>query len=148
MDKLIENTQTAFNNTILNNSEETLNKVTEKIVSSKRIEIYGIYQSGIVANNLYYKLLHLFEKKCHQTKILFLHKHILLHFLLIANVLYEEAKIAISYYLLLQSSLYITPCFCFFLNYICLKKAKCDCVLRFSLFFCEKLKFLVAKGRE
>jgi len=59
MKKLITNTQTSFTNTILNNTEETLNHVVEKILMSKRIEIYGIYQSGIVANNLYYRLLEL-----------------------------------------------------------------------------------------
>lgn len=49
----------AFDNTVANNREETLQNVAELILSAKRIEIYGIYRSGIVAMDLYYQLLQL-----------------------------------------------------------------------------------------
>ena len=50
---------TAFQNTIDINSEQTLQRVVDLILRAKRIEIYGIYRSSIVAMDLYYQLLQL-----------------------------------------------------------------------------------------
>jgi len=50
---------TAFQNTIDLNSEQTLQRVVDLILRAKRIEIYGIYRSSIVAMDLYYQLLQL-----------------------------------------------------------------------------------------
>lgn len=49
----------AFGNTAVKNREETLRNVAELILEAKRIEIYGIYRSSIVAMDLYYQLLQL-----------------------------------------------------------------------------------------
>lgn len=49
----------AFQNTINLNDEETLKRVVDLILRAKRIEIYGIYRSSIVAMDLYYQLLQL-----------------------------------------------------------------------------------------
>ena len=49
----------AFQNTIDLNDEQTLNRVVERILKAKKIEIYGIYRSSIVAMGLYYQLLEL-----------------------------------------------------------------------------------------
>lgn len=50
---------TAFQNTIELNREETLQRVVDLILKAKKIEIYGIYRSSIVAMDLYYQLLQL-----------------------------------------------------------------------------------------
>lgn len=50
---------TAFQNTIELNSEQTLQRVVDLILKAKKIEIYGIYRSSIVAMDLYYQLLQL-----------------------------------------------------------------------------------------
>jgi len=50
---------TAFQNTIELNGEETLKRVVALILGAKKIEIYGIYRSSIVAMDLYYQLLQL-----------------------------------------------------------------------------------------
>lgn len=55
----IDAVSAAFNNTYEINSEEALKAAAEKIISAKRIEIYGVYQSGIVARNLCYQLIQL-----------------------------------------------------------------------------------------
>lgn len=39
------------------NDEIVLSKVAEMLIKAKKIEIYGIYQSGIVAQSFYYQLL-------------------------------------------------------------------------------------------
>lgn len=49
----------AFANTAEMNREETLQNVVELILKAKKIEIYGIYRSSIVAMDLYYQLLQL-----------------------------------------------------------------------------------------
>ncbi|MBQ8814340.1 MAG: MurR/RpiR family transcriptional regulator [Lachnospiraceae bacterium] len=50
---------TAFQNTIELNGEETLKRVVDLILRAKKIEIYGIYRSSIVAMDFYYQLLQL-----------------------------------------------------------------------------------------
>ena len=52
-----ERTWKAFRLTEEMNDEETLKKVSEMILKAKKIEIYGIYQSGIVAQSCYYQFL-------------------------------------------------------------------------------------------
>ena len=49
----------AFENTMKMKGEETLQNVVSLILKAKRIEIYGIYRSSIVAMDLYYQLLQL-----------------------------------------------------------------------------------------
>ena len=49
----------AFQLTEQMNCEATLQKVADMIVKAKKIEIYGIFQSGIVANDCYHQLLQL-----------------------------------------------------------------------------------------
>ena len=49
----------AFQNTIELNDEQTLKRVVDLILKAKKIEIYGIYRSSIVAMDLYYQLLQL-----------------------------------------------------------------------------------------
>ena len=52
-----ERTWKAFRLTEEMNDEETLKKVSEMILKAKKIEIYGIYQSGNVAQSCYYQFL-------------------------------------------------------------------------------------------
>ena len=49
----------AFANTAQMNSEDTLQRVVDLMLGAKKIEIYGIYRSSIVAMDLYYQLLQL-----------------------------------------------------------------------------------------
>lgn len=59
MQASVKNISKAFQLTEQMNSEETLQRVAEQIMKAKKIEIYGIFQSGIVANDCYYQLLQL-----------------------------------------------------------------------------------------
>lgn len=56
--KTINQTALAFENTLELNSEETLKAAADLILNAKKIELYGIYISGIVANSFYF---HLFQ---------------------------------------------------------------------------------------
>ena len=57
--KTVADTYTALSNTAAINSEKTLRTVAERILHAKKVEIYGIYRSGVVANDFYYQLLQL-----------------------------------------------------------------------------------------
>ncbi len=53
MELKIRENMIAFQNTLALNDEETLKRVVDKILSAKKIEIYGIFNSGIVATSFY-----------------------------------------------------------------------------------------------
>lgn len=55
----IDGTYEAFNNTAQINPETALKEAAEKILCAKRVELYGVYQSGIVARDLCYQLINL-----------------------------------------------------------------------------------------
>ncbi len=57
--KVNENLFSALQNTFDLNSEERLKKVADKILQVKKVEIYGIFRSAVVATDLYYQLLQL-----------------------------------------------------------------------------------------
>lgn len=59
VDKTNENIVTALQNTAALNNEMTLKKVADKILSVKKVEIYGIFRSAVVATDFYYQLLQL-----------------------------------------------------------------------------------------
>ncbi|MBQ9734915.1 MAG: MurR/RpiR family transcriptional regulator [Clostridia bacterium] len=48
---------TAFKNTAALNDEKTLLSVAQKIINAKKVEIYGVYRSAVVATDFYYQLL-------------------------------------------------------------------------------------------
>lgn len=48
---------TALNNTAALNNEEQLGVVAKKILKAKKVEIYGVYRSAVVATDFYYQLL-------------------------------------------------------------------------------------------
>ena len=52
-----QNVEVALNNTVAVNSEQTLSLLADKILSAKKVEIYGVYRSGVVATDFYYQLL-------------------------------------------------------------------------------------------
>ena len=56
--KLSENT-TALRNTLEINDEKTLNDVVDMILKAKKIEIYGIFHSGIAAKDFCFQLIQL-----------------------------------------------------------------------------------------
>lgn len=49
----------SFNNTANINDESTLIKVTELILSAKKVELFGIFRSAVVASNFHFELLQL-----------------------------------------------------------------------------------------
>lgn len=55
----LSETTDAFNNTYEINDENTLKNVAEQFLKAKRIEIYGVFQSGLVARDLCYQLIQL-----------------------------------------------------------------------------------------
>ena len=55
----VGNINEALANTLARNEENTLMSVVELIHSAKKIEIYGIYHSAVVATDFYYQLLQL-----------------------------------------------------------------------------------------
>ena len=59
MEIKIRENMIAFQNTLALNDEKTLNRVVDKILSAKKIEIYGIFNSGIVATSFCYQLIQL-----------------------------------------------------------------------------------------
>lgn len=59
MELKIEEAVTAFRNAIAINDETVLEAAAKKIMSAKKIEIYGIFQSGIVAKDLCFALIQL-----------------------------------------------------------------------------------------
>lgn len=59
MKKSLEDMSFYFEETIKINSEETLKNAAELILKAKKIQIYGLFQSGLVAKDFYYQLLKL-----------------------------------------------------------------------------------------
>ena len=59
LDKTVKNIGFALQNTITLNNEEILRTVAEKILSAKKVEIYGVFRSAVVATDFYYQLLQL-----------------------------------------------------------------------------------------
>ena len=57
LEKSRQNVSVAFRNTLDVNTEKVLQNVVEKILRAKRIEIYGLYQSGMVAQIFQYQLM-------------------------------------------------------------------------------------------
>ena len=59
MEFKIQETFTAFKNALELNDEAELETVAKRIMSAKKVEIYGIFQSGLVARDLCYGLIQL-----------------------------------------------------------------------------------------
>lgn len=59
LDKNIKSLDEAYRLTQTVNDEETLKRVTDRILKAKKVEIYGIYRSAAVASDLFYQLLQL-----------------------------------------------------------------------------------------
>lgn len=57
--KTMEQMKTAYENTLEFNSQDTIDKVAHMIIGAKSIDIYGIFLSGLVAENLRYQLIQL-----------------------------------------------------------------------------------------
>ena len=55
--ELTDNVSTAFKNTVALNGEPVLRSVADKIINAKKVEIYGVYRSAVVATDFYYQLL-------------------------------------------------------------------------------------------
>ena len=49
----------ALDNTCALNGDETLKKVAEMILKAKKVEIYGVFRSAVVATDLYYQIIQL-----------------------------------------------------------------------------------------
>lgn len=49
----------ALENTVALNSEDTLSRAVEMLLAAKKIEIYGIFRSAVVATDIYYQLIQL-----------------------------------------------------------------------------------------
>ena len=59
MELKIQENMLAFQNTLALNDENSMKQVVDKILSAKKIEIYGIFNSGIVATSFCYQLIQL-----------------------------------------------------------------------------------------
>ncbi|MBQ8207947.1 MAG: MurR/RpiR family transcriptional regulator [Clostridia bacterium] len=57
--KNIADTLTAYNNTANINEESTLERVAEMILSAKKVELFGVFRSAVVASNFHFELLQL-----------------------------------------------------------------------------------------
>lgn len=57
--KTCENYASAVNNTLSLADEKTLKEVAELVLKAKKVQIYGIYRSAIVATDLYFQLIQL-----------------------------------------------------------------------------------------
>lgn len=57
LDKVIEEMTGAYRQTAAMNDPQTMSRIVKMLLSAKRIEIYGIYTSGIVAEEFYHRLL-------------------------------------------------------------------------------------------
>lgn len=55
--KVADDTQEALRNLQLFNDGETLQRTAERIMNAKKVEIYGVFRSAVVANDFYYQLL-------------------------------------------------------------------------------------------
>lgn len=49
----------ALNNTAVINDEESLKSAAEMILNAKKVEIYGVFRSAVVATDLYYQMIQL-----------------------------------------------------------------------------------------
>lgn len=68
--RAVDGVVNTFNNTAKMNDEQTLQNVVDLILKAKRIEIYGLYYSGVVAVNLQYQLLRLGIPASHVNDVL------------------------------------------------------------------------------
>lgn len=59
MSRKIESTMTAFYNTLQINEEQAFQNAVELILHAKKLQVYGVYYSGIAANDFCYHLLQL-----------------------------------------------------------------------------------------
>jgi DNA-binding MurR/RpiR family transcriptional regulator len=59
LDKTIRGTNQAFHHTLKLNSEATLRSVVSLILNARKVEIYGVFRSAVVATDFYYQLLQL-----------------------------------------------------------------------------------------
>ncbi|MBQ7821131.1 MAG: MurR/RpiR family transcriptional regulator [Clostridia bacterium] len=59
LQKNISDLVTTFHNTYNLNSEQSMKNAASMILGAKRIELYGIFNSGITANSFYYQLVQL-----------------------------------------------------------------------------------------
>lgn len=59
MEKKLETTLQAFRNTLELNDEQVLKAAAERVMKAKKIEIYGVYHSGIVARDFCFQLIRL-----------------------------------------------------------------------------------------
>ncbi len=59
MERKLETTLAAFRNTLELNDEATLKEAAGRIMKAKKIEIYGVYHSGIVARDFCFQLIRL-----------------------------------------------------------------------------------------
>ncbi|MBQ8849009.1 MAG: MurR/RpiR family transcriptional regulator [Clostridia bacterium] len=57
--KTADNICDALKNTAVMNDADTLGEVCEMILSAKKVEIYGVFRSAVVATDFYYQLLQL-----------------------------------------------------------------------------------------
>ncbi|MBO7150771.1 MAG: MurR/RpiR family transcriptional regulator [Clostridia bacterium] len=57
--KTVKGAEEAFHNTLSLNNEDTLRRVAERVRKAKKVEIYGIFRSAVVATDFYYQLLQL-----------------------------------------------------------------------------------------
>lgn len=68
--KSMDRANVAFESTLKLNGEHTLKSVADKIMQAKRIEIYGIFHSGIVARDLHFQMLRLGLPAMHTDDVL------------------------------------------------------------------------------
>lgn len=59
LDKTIQGTGQAFRHTLELNSEQALQKVVARILRARKVEIYGVFRSAVVATDFYFQLLQL-----------------------------------------------------------------------------------------
>lgn len=55
--KTISDSAAALNRTLENNSNDTLKAVAQRILKAKKVEIYGVFRSAVIATDMYYQLL-------------------------------------------------------------------------------------------
>ena len=70
LEKTAEQIKLSFDNTCQLNSGELIEQATELILNAKKVEIYGIFLSGIVAQNLRFQLLQLGISADHVSDVL------------------------------------------------------------------------------
>jgi len=59
LQKIIDDSLCAFQNTMQLNDEQTLQRVAARIMHAKKVELYGIFHSAVVATDFHYQLLQL-----------------------------------------------------------------------------------------